>query len=33
MLNLEQSVDAGEAIELASGARLETEVVARVLAR
>jgi uncharacterized protein DUF4432 len=33
MFNLEQAVEAGEAIELASGARLETEVVARVLAR
>jgi hypothetical protein len=33
MLNLEQSVEAGEAIELAPGARIETEVVARVLAR
>jgi hypothetical protein len=33
MFNLEQAVAAGEAIELGPGGRLETEVVARVLAR
>ena len=33
MFNLERAVEAGEAIELAPGARLETEVVARVTAR